>query len=1224
MSPQFQGPVKKTPEQLAVLEKGFQTCEYPAEEMRHALAEETGLSEYQIRTWFNHRRKKEKNNMEKALMYDNGIMASIEKDSGDEYDDEFDVEMLDDAEKAKYDEMQQIIQVAKGRLDSPYREDGPPLALYFDDKPKKMAKFERDMDVQNASRKMMTAMQELDRLETTIRREQERLLRERERSNQKMEKQRIRELQRLENERRKQLERAIREQKREEDRLRKLEEKQRQMQEKEEKRLQSLKEKELLKAEKARMKEQKKKEKEMVKALMKQEKEALRTRMTYLNHRDDLDIEWEKIVTAYKAKHNLPEEYEIVEGQVEGLVRPPFPPKTVNLLDLCHVESGQSFISNVIASWSFLTHFPDLLAIEKPSLDSLVECICQGLSNDGLSKIHIALLRLIQVDAEESRAISSGTTTSAKSEAGENVAYFTNATLLEEAWAWGFDVDSWRAHLDSVTWVEVCRQMCISAGLGRKRPVSKKKKAVGGSGKPGEDLVVSAETGKLELKLPARLAESSVKGACWLVLKDAGYEGLRVEEIAKRIQKMGLRDLRTSRTPETSVAGAMGRDILFERISPATYALHSLRTRYNELLGIPEEQERHSESEDEKSPIDAQAEDSLKEESVDTSEEEDEEEDEDEDEDEENLIEKKSEGEVWLEKLKGGSYNSLSLAERSSLLHCLCQLCLDSMTVRMTIHQRLEEQKRIKKCKIDDDKLEQNLVKLRKRMELAGKARQDAMTTQIELEEMLSRKEGRPFDENRVKRLKKSEMEEELEQEIIAAEEALKVSWTGNFDISSEGLRKRALDRAENALKELQMNLVRYEPLGSDRQHNKYWRFIAPGMDTNVVKTRLYVETSSGEIKFIGTKDSFHALLESLNEEGPREKELKTSLLGIQNDIINDMPAKSWDIGNYCTNDDGIFAESSKKFVPFASEVISSEGLSLPAAREVCSSEDIVRQSIMKICLALESQQTISSFEKASFLQRLEHSENIRQMKQLLGHLEGSIDKNYIHNGFSVDPLLVKGAWISTGKEVATALPGSTIADVMLSPGSNIPGSKPQDDTSDSTPLSWLPETLASISLRLMSLDASIFYRNDTCGRDTMAEYRASLRPCRLPESENGLVESMYVRDNGHMDPSLFACFPYRLLHAPRMDFTFPKEQFESDVKSGSDAQVSVAIKKIAQAIGTGRGRGRGRRGGRGGRPSLSRLQERKPVDENILHDNDMDGNGPLSEVSSHEEDSQF
>ncbi len=30
-----------------------------------------------------------------------------------------------------------------------------------------------------------------------------------------------------------------------------------------------------------------------------------------------------------------------------------------------------------------------------------------------------------------------------------------SAGWLEEAWAWGFDVDIWRAHLNALTWPEV-------------------------------------------------------------------------------------------------------------------------------------------------------------------------------------------------------------------------------------------------------------------------------------------------------------------------------------------------------------------------------------------------------------------------------------------------------------------------------------------------------------------------------------------------------------------------------------------------------------------------------------------------------------------------------------------------------------------------------------------------------------------------------------------------
>ena len=43
-------------------------------------------------------------------------------------------------------------------------------------------------------------------------------------------------------------------------------------------------------------------------------------------------------------------------------------------------------------------------------------------------------------------------------------AVVNSATYLEEAWAWGFDVDAWRAHNNCLTWPEVLRQWAIASG----------------------------------------------------------------------------------------------------------------------------------------------------------------------------------------------------------------------------------------------------------------------------------------------------------------------------------------------------------------------------------------------------------------------------------------------------------------------------------------------------------------------------------------------------------------------------------------------------------------------------------------------------------------------------------------------------------------------------------------------------------------------------------------
>ena len=102
-------------------------------------------------------------------------------------------------------------------------------------------------------------------------------------------------------------------------------------------------------------------------------------------------------------------------------------------------------------------------------------------------------------------------------------------------------------------------------------------------GTEGED-VVADEGGGLKLRMPLRFQHGTVKAAAWQVcashlaisthipwcvgaamqhahaaldeelgrqvLAEAGPAGLSTVEIAKRIQQQGLRDLRTSKTPE--------------------------------------------------------------------------------------------------------------------------------------------------------------------------------------------------------------------------------------------------------------------------------------------------------------------------------------------------------------------------------------------------------------------------------------------------------------------------------------------------------------------------------------------------------------------------------------------------------------------------------------------------------------------------------------------------
>eukprot|EP00890_Picochlorum_soloecismus_P006726 jgi/Picsp_1/879/NSC_04367-R1_homeodomain protein len=1194
--------MKKTPEQKRILEEAFQQKEFLDNEMRKRLAEKTGLTEHQINIWFSHRRRKER---------ENDVIDSFRQAGESEGFDEIDETTMDRADQLKYEEMKELVERAKETLDVAYRTDGPPMALYFDEMPMLKARkrkvsaseLNRD-DVDRAVSLATKARQEMMRLETSIRKEKERIMREKERTDTKLARERERELVRLENERRRQLERALKEQRREEERREKEEARLRSLQLREEKRLEAMRQKELKKEERRKEREEKRKEKELLKALSKREKETLKMRNTYGSGvKDDLEIEWDEIVKKYKAEHDIPEEIEVAEGGEAPAGTPPFPsrpefpPSKVEMHTLGPVGTESKFAGDLISAWAFLNAFNGALALDTMTLDGLLEALAMGSDSSQTAKIHMSLIRLLQADAEESKANGYGQSSNKSEEKDESVV-FTGSRLLEEAWAWGFDVDSWRAHLNEITWPEVCRQICVSAGLGRRRP----KQRISGkarTGKTGEDIVVSSTTGKLELKLPSRLSVHSVKGAAWMVLKDAGYEGLRVEEIARRIQKMGHRDLRTSKTPEASVAGAMGRDVLFERIAPATYALQSLRVRYKELNVEREEEEDETMAEDETQTPAANSIDHGKDQKDSPTEENgtrneddndnevniEEEESEEEDAEAEEERRKRDEahtGEEWVEQLKLEPYNALSLEFRAALLSALCQLILDSPTVRETIERRLEEQNRIRRSKADEDKAEANLLKQRKQLEQVVKLRDQAYESEKQLEKFNSVQEGREYDESKISKSQKSLVEIELEEKVAAAEKALAAMAGGALNSSKEDIQKRAQIRAEQALKDLEKNSVRVEPLGMDRRYNKYWRF-ASDIPDDVNQGRIFVEdTETGCMKLICSQDSFNALLESLNTDGPREQELQMALVQYKEAAISFMPSRPFIIPD----------QIQTPRIDTQNIQIASCGKKLIKGKEiqpVGGPADIalVKEAMICICEALKVDCFTEPFSKSKFCDSVKKTNTLSDLRGILGSFEQSISSSLYHEGFSLDPLLVRGAWISIGAEVATALPGSTAADVLLplSPEGIRPETQKVKDDEDTdeehepkkNPLAWLPATIQSLALRVATLDASLMYENDICGRDDLMEYKYSLRPCRTFDAVNGLVKSMHVKENGRMCPTLCPPFPYRLLISPRMEFVFPVVQFENDVSKGSDAMISVSFPgRPKQSIASGRGRRRG------------------------------------------------
>ncbi|MBA0868294.1 hypothetical protein Goshw_011326, partial [Gossypium schwendimanii] len=240
-------------------------------------------------------------------------------------------------------------------------------------------------------------------------------------------------------------------------------------------------------------------------------------------------------------------------------------------------------------AWRFLITFADILRLWPFTLDEFVQAF-HDYDSRLLGEIHVALLRSIIKDIEDvARTPATGLGMNQYCAANPEGGHLQ---IVEGAYSWGFDIRNWQHHLNPLTWPEIFRQLAISAGFG---PQLKKQNATwtytgdNDEGKGCTDVVSTLRNGSAAenafalmrekgLLLPRRsrhrLTPGTVKFAAFHVLSLEGSKGLTVLELADKIQKSGLRDLTTSKTPEASISVALTRDAkLFERIAPSTYCV---------------------------------------------------------------------------------------------------------------------------------------------------------------------------------------------------------------------------------------------------------------------------------------------------------------------------------------------------------------------------------------------------------------------------------------------------------------------------------------------------------------------------------------------------------------------------------------------------------------------------------------------------------------------------
>ncbi|XP_008811888.2 homeobox-DDT domain protein RLT2-like isoform X2 [Phoenix dactylifera] len=406
----------------------------------------------------------------------------------------------------------------------------------------------------------------------------------------KREEQMRREMERHDRERRKEEERMVREKQREEERF-----------QREQKRELERREKFLLKesrrAEKMKQKEELRREKEA--ARLKAANERATARRLAREYTELIEDERLELMELAASSKGLPAIFSLDSDTLQQLdsfrdMLSSFPPKSVRLKRPFAIQpwrESDENLGNLFMVWKFLITFADILGLWPFTLDEFVQSL-HDYDSRLLGEIHVALLKSIIKDIEDvarTPAMSLGANQNSAANPGGG-----HPQIVEGAYAWGFNICSWQRHLNCLTWPEILRQFALSSGFGpqlKKRNVERVYFRDDNEGNDGEDVISTLRNGSAAENAAAlmqekgythrrrsrhRLTPGTVKFAAFHVLSLEGSKGLTILEVADKIQKSGLRDLTTSKTPEASIAAALSRDTrLFERTAPSTYCVRS-------------------------------------------------------------------------------------------------------------------------------------------------------------------------------------------------------------------------------------------------------------------------------------------------------------------------------------------------------------------------------------------------------------------------------------------------------------------------------------------------------------------------------------------------------------------------------------------------------------------------------------------------------------------------
>ncbi|XP_076957084.1 homeobox-DDT domain protein RLT1-like [Bidens hawaiensis] len=738
----------------------------------------------------------------------------------------------------------------------------------------------------------------------------------------KKEEQMKRDMERQDRERRKEEERLLRERQR-------LEEKFQREERRESERREKFLQKESLKAERLRQKEEIRREKEAIKMKAAIEKAAARKiAKESMELIEDERLELLELAASHEGLTSIVSlDYETLQNLDAFRDRLcVFPPKSVqvrfkNPFSVHPWIDSEENVGNLFMAWRFGMTFADILEIWPFTLDEFIQAL-HDYDSRLLGEVHIALLKLIIKDIEDVARTPSG---------GPGTNQYTvgnpeggHPQIVEGAYMWGFDIRNWLKHLNPLTWPEILRQFALSAGFG---PLLKKDKVKhsgllpeNDEGKSCEDVITMLRNGSaaenaaalmqekgthLQKKSRHRMTPGTLKFAAYHVLCLEGSKGLNVLELAEKIQKTGLRDLTTSKTPDASISVALSRDqMLFERIAPSTYcvrppyrkdpatadevissAKEKIRTYASGILSGVNVEDVEKDDDYESEVVEGQEIDgfgtpiikdadfynegaktsvcvdvdvgikiefenagvglsNINQEST--------------------AMDERKLGDLWVQGLTEGEYSDLCVEDRLNALVALIGVVNEGNTIRLVLEDRLDAATFARKQMWSESQLDKKSLK-------------EEFTTKIQDYSFVATTEGShssliPSTDNQI--------DQNLQMGQNGSGGLTNGQILNNGNNTTE--RSRLQLKAYIGHKAEEMYVYRSLPLGQDRRRNRYWQFVASNSRLDPGSGRIFVELQHGCWRLIDSEEGFDALLSSLDTRGVRESHLYIMLQKIE------------------------------------------------------------------------------------------------------------------------------------------------------------------------------------------------------------------------------------------------------------------------------------------------------------------------------------------------------